>query len=78
MCYLASVTALLKKAFDEAAKLPDEEQEEVARVLLERLASEANWNKTSATSATRLRELADEALEEHRSGRTEELDPDKL
>jgi hypothetical protein len=40
--------------------------------LLEELASERRWEELFAA------ELADQALAEHRAGRTEKLDPEKL
>jgi hypothetical protein len=36
---------LLKKAFDEARKLPPEEQEALAAIILEEIADEARWAK---------------------------------
>ena len=72
------MTKLLKKAFDEAAKLPEKEQDALARILLEELASERRWDELFAGSHDLLGQLADEALAEYRAGRTEELDPGKL
>jgi hypothetical protein len=72
------VTQLLKKAFDQASQLPPEEQDALAGWLLEEIASEARWEKAFGGSADRLKALADEALQEAREGRTEELDPDRL
>jgi len=71
------MTKRLEKAFEEASKLPEEEQDALARILLEELASERRWDDLFAGSGDLLSELAEEALEEHRAGRTEELDPDK-
>jgi hypothetical protein len=72
------VTRLLKKAFDQASELPPEEQDAVGRWLLEELALEKRWDNAFRASADRLKELAEEALQEAREGRTEELDPDRL
>ena len=72
------MTKLLQKAFDEASKLPDAEQDTLGRILLDELASERRWDELFAGSHDFLAELADEALAEHRAGRTEKLDPDKL
>ncbi len=73
---------LLEKAFEEASKLPEEEPEEeqdaLARALLEELAAERRWDRLFAGSQDLLRELSEEALREHRTARTEKLDPDKL
>ena len=72
------MTKLLQKAFDEASKLPEGEQDTLGRILLEELASERRWEELFAGSHDLLSELADQALAEHRAGRTEKLDPEKL
>jgi hypothetical protein len=72
------MTNLLQKAFDEASKLPEAEQDALGRALLDELASERRWEELFAGSHDVLAGLADEALAEHRAGRTEKLDPDKL
>ena len=72
------MTKLLQRAFDEASKLPEGEQDALGRILLEELASERRWEELFAGSGDLLAELADEALAEHRAGRTEKLDPEKL
>jgi hypothetical protein len=72
------MTKLLEKAFQEASKLSDTEQDALARALLDELASERRWDELFAVSPDLLEHLADEALEEHRAGRTQELNPDKL
>ena len=72
------MTKLLQKAFDEASKLPDAEQDTLGRILLDELGSERRWDELFAGSHDLLAELADEALAEHRAGRTKKLDPEKL
>jgi hypothetical protein len=72
------MTKLLQKAFDEASKLPEAEQDALGRVLLEELASDRRWEELFAGSHDLLAELADEALAEHLAGRTEKVDPEKL
>lgn len=72
------MTRLLKKAFEQASKLPVEEQDALARTLLEDLESEERWDGAFGATGDLLSELADEALSEHRSGGTEPLDPDRL
>ena len=72
------MTGLLKKAFDEASKLPKDEQESLAKLVLEEIKSERRWDQAFSSSAERLSELADEALDEDRRGETEELKPEKL
>jgi hypothetical protein len=72
------MTKLLEKAFAEAAKLSDDDQDALAKAVLEELASERRWDELFAASADVLSELAEEALTEHRVGRTEPLNPDTL
>ena len=72
------MTNLLKKAFDEASKLPDTEQDSLAKLLLEEIRSEQRWDQAFSDSTDRLSELADEALKEHHGGKTEDLEPETL
>lgn len=71
-------TKLLEKAFAEASRLSEQEQDVLAAWILEELASEQRWEKAFADSGGVLAWLADEALAEHREGRTQVLDPDRL
>jgi len=72
------MTELLAKAFAEAAKLPNEEQDALARAVLEELATERQWDELFSRSEDVLGELAAEAKAEYRAGRTQKLDPEKL
>jgi hypothetical protein len=63
----------LEKAFAEASKLPEDEQEAFAAWILEELASERRWTECFEKSHDALAKLADEALEEYRKGQTKEL-----
>lgn len=72
------MTELLAKAFEEASKLPDEAQNQLAAQLLRDLEAEARWDRTLASSPEALEKLAAEALEEFRAGRTEEMGFDEL
>jgi hypothetical protein len=69
---------LMEKAFAEINKLPAEEQEIFAAWILEELASERKWDEAFAASQDLLAQIADEALAEHRAGKTLPLDPDTL
>jgi hypothetical protein len=68
------MTTLLETAFAEAAKLPPAAQDTFARWLLEELADEQRWTHAFAQSADLLAQLGDEALAEHRAGRTRSVD----
>jgi hypothetical protein len=72
------MTELLEKAFEEASKLPQPEQDALAAWLLEEIAADRRWDEAFAGSADALARLADEALAERRAGRTQALDPDVL
>ena len=72
------MTKLLEKAFAEAAKLPAEEQDALATAVLSEIESERRWERLFAGSGDVLSELAEEALAEHRAGRTKPLNPDRL
>ena len=72
------MTKVLEKAFDEAAKLSESEQNALGEWLLAEIESEREWDQAFAGSQDLLARLAKEALAEHRRGQTEELDPDKL
>jgi hypothetical protein len=67
------MTQLLEKALSEVAKLPPEEQDAVAAILLEEIASEQRWSGLFAKSQDLLSRLAEEALAEHRAGKTRPL-----
>lgn len=72
------MTDLLEKAFNKASRLTPAEQDALAERLLEELESEERWEKAFEGAEDVLSNLADEALDEHRRGRTEPLDPDNL
>jgi hypothetical protein len=64
---------LLKKAFEEADKLSEVEQDAVAQWLLDELHSEQRWEAAFSRSHKRLGELAHEALTEHSKRRSKRL-----
>ncbi|HZQ91511.1 MAG TPA: hypothetical protein VFA60_06945 [Terriglobales bacterium] len=68
------MTEALKKVFDEITKLPPEEQDEIASVLAQELASERKWDDLFAKSQGSLAKLADDAWAEHQRGETIPLD----
>ena len=67
------MTKGLEQAFAEVAKLTPEEQEAVAAILLEELASEKRWADAFAKSPQTLSRLAGDALRDHQAGRTRPL-----
>jgi len=63
------MTDLLKKAFDTASRLTEEEQDAVAEWLLAELAAEEAWEERLAVTQDALSVLAREASEETPEGR---------
>ena len=74
---LVIVTKLLKKAFERASGLPEEEQDALAAILLEEMADEQRWAKAFEGSGAALDKLAEEALKELRDGQTKPLEFDE-
>jgi hypothetical protein len=72
------MTPLLEQAFTKASRLSSEEQDTIASLILKEIEAEQLWDKAFANSQDTLAQLADEALSEHRAGRTKRLDVDDL
>ena len=72
------MTKLLEEAFKKASKLPEVEQNALAKWLLEELEDEKKWEKEFSESEDVLNQLADEALAAHRKGKTKPMDFDRL
>jgi DNA topoisomerase VI subunit A len=68
-----TMTQLLEKALSEVAKLPGSEQDVLAAILLEELASERSWSESFAKSQDVLAKLSEEALAEYLAERTQPL-----
>lgn len=64
------MTQLLEKAISAVAKLPAKDQDALATILLEEIASEQRWAELFMQSQDALGKLAAEALAEHASGKT--------
>jgi hypothetical protein len=72
------MTKALEEVFKEAAKLPAAEQDALAEAIRAELGAEKDWDKAFAGSLDVLERLADEAIADHRAGRTKPLDPDAM
>jgi hypothetical protein len=72
------MTNKLKEAFEAASKLPPADQDALAAAILEEVKVDGLWDASFARTAGALEHLADEALREHRAGRTRPLQPDEL
>jgi hypothetical protein len=72
------MTRTLDAVINQLATLPPEEQERVARWLLDELRDEERWASQFGASQNALSKLAAEARAERAAGRTTALDPEKL
>ncbi len=72
------MTKLLERVVEKVRALPASEQDAIATFVLEELEDEARWNSAFARTQDSLAKLGAEAMLEHRQGKTQELDPDKL
>ena len=66
------MTRLLAAAFEKAAALPDDDQDDVARRLPDCLDGDAKWDELFATpeSAATLDAMADRVLTDHRTAKS--------
>jgi hypothetical protein len=71
------MTPLLERAISEAGRLSEPEQDALASVLLEEMASEERWSAAFANSQTQLARLAADALAEFHAGRTLPFNPER-
>lgn len=70
------MTQLLEKALDEVYKLPPEQQDFIATIILEELKDERRWDKTFAESQDLLAKLAEEARADIKAGRVKQIEGD--
>jgi hypothetical protein len=65
----------LKEAFDEVARLPEDEQRHIVEIIRQQLASEKRWQTLlhDPRSERVLADLVAEALAEDAAGETEEI-----
>lgn len=72
------MTAMLDAAVTKLASLSPQEQDRIARWLLEEMPDEELWDRQFSSSQDVLSKLAAEARRETTAGSLRELDPDKL
>jgi hypothetical protein len=73
-----AMTRLLEKAFEKASERSAAEQDDFAAFILDELTSERRWEQAFEDSQDELGPLADEALDEHEAGGSQELDANRL
>jgi hypothetical protein len=72
------MTELLEKVIEELSRLPDDQQNSMAQWILEELEDEQRWDTAFSASLPKLEQIAQKALDDHRAGRTRDLNPDEL
>jgi hypothetical protein len=72
------MVTLLEQAIAELAKLPEARQERIAEWILAELNDDTRWDTAFVNSLPQLELLGKKALDDHRAGKTQELDPDTL
>jgi len=72
------MTHLLEKAFKKVSKLPEDEQNVIAKWLLDELESEKAWEKSFSESEEILDHLVKETMDAYEKGKTNQLDSTKL
>jgi len=77
-CIVERMTRALDAAIAKLAGLPAEEQDRIARWLLDELGDDELWAHQFAASQEALSKLAAEARADRAAGRATELDPDTL
>ena len=64
------MTKLLERAISEISKLPEEEQDALASVIMEEMLAEKQWTRSFSNSQDLLVEMAEEAEKEYEAGET--------
>jgi hypothetical protein len=67
---IGGMTKLLQQAIERLVALPEAEQDAVAARILAELEDDARWEESFAKSQDLLESMAEQALEEHRQGKT--------
>lgn len=68
------MTQALSEAVASAAKLPEEEQNVLAAILLEEMESEERWSALFSGSQNLLEQMASEAIQDFQAGRVQPID----
>jgi hypothetical protein len=69
------MTKLLERALGRVAELPPDEQDRIARLLLDELESDERWQRSFEQSPDRLAKLAAEARADIQRGEVLDRDP---
>ena len=69
------MTKALEEVLRQVSRLPEAEQDALAEAIKAEIGAEKDWDKSFAGSLDVLDRLADEAIADHRAGRTKPIDP---
>jgi hypothetical protein len=72
------MTKSLERAIAEAKKLPSDQQEALAAIILEEIQDEEQWDHSFARSQSQLSRLAEKARQDIQAGRVSDLGIDEL
>ena len=72
------MSTLLDVAYAVAKELPEQEQDAIGALLLAEIDADRRWDELFAEHLGAVERMAEQALKEHRQGRTLPLDPDTL
>jgi hypothetical protein len=75
---MIAMTNLLDEAYAAAKELPEDEQDAIGAVLLAEIDADRRWEELLAQPSDVIERMVDQALENHRLGKTFPLDPDAL
>ncbi len=72
------MTNQLESAIKQLTKLPEKEQNHMAKWIIAEINSDERWDKLFSDSEDQLKSLAEEALSDFDNGKTKELNITKL
>jgi hypothetical protein len=72
------MTKALEEVLRQVSRLSEAEQDALAEAIKAEIGAEKDWEKSFAGSLDVLDRLADEAIADHRAGRTKPIDPDTM
>jgi hypothetical protein len=72
------MTKALEEVFKKASTLPEAEQDALAEAIRAEIGAAKDWEKSFAGSLDVLGRPGDEAIADHRAGRTKPVDPDTM
>ncbi len=72
------MTKALEEVLRQISRLPEAEQDALAEAIKAEIGAEKDWDKSFAGSLDVLDRLADDAIADHRAGRTKPIDPDTM